>query len=536
MSFQGKLEKDGVSSIKLFGRNTASALAGTSADILVLLRDNAGKILFASGTDVPTGTTTGYAKGCLFIDRDVATGSPSLYENIGTDTSCNFNLIGAISAGEITIANTKILIGSAAGVGAAFALSGDATMTNGGVVTVTKSTGDFVVAGGDLDAGSSGVAGSVDVFPTTASKGKVSITCTDQTGDTTVSVVVGAMGQATTVNISDPGVAASYLLQSTAAITLAEADVLDGAIAGTVVASKAVVVDASKDIGDFRNLDAVNIDAGVSGTAGSIDIFPGTASKGKLSLACTDQTGDTTVTLNANAMGQGTTVNVADPGAAASYLAQSTAALTLAEVDVLDGATAGTQVASKAVVADANINTGVSKVTELHIGATGSETQVNATAAEINEACDKSAGAAVSLTGTVSLTQALHAGKVCTLDAVAGFTATLPEATGTGDIYTIIVGTALTSNSYVIATADAANADICGVARGQDMDDDTVTNFAAQQGDGFDLITLNRTTTGGVNVAGDRITLIDVDTDVWRCDMDYMVPTGSNPATPFSST
>jgi hypothetical protein len=120
------------------------------------------------------------------------------------------------------------------------------------------------------------------------------------------------------------------------------------------------------------------------------------------------------------------------------------------------------------------------------------------------------------------------------LDKAAGFTATLPEATGTGDVYTFIVGTAATSNSYIITTADATNADICGVARGQDMDDDTVTNFAAQQGDAFELITLNRTTTGGVNVGGDKIVLIDVATDVWRCDMDFMVPTGSNPATPFS--
>lgn len=54
------------------------------------------------------------------------------------------------------------------------------------------------------------------------------------------------------------------------------------------------------------------------------------------------------------------------------------------ELDFLDGALAGTQVASKAVIADANINTGVSKVTQLHIGASGSETQVTATAAELN--------------------------------------------------------------------------------------------------------------------------------------------------------
>lgn len=68
------------------------------------------------------------------------------------------------------------------------------------------------------------------------------------------------------------------------------------------------------------------------------------------------------------------------------------AGLTQAEVsDVLDGVTAGTQAAGKAVVADANVNTGISKVTELHIGATGAEVQVDATAAEINNAADVSA-------------------------------------------------------------------------------------------------------------------------------------------------
>ena len=50
----------------------------------------------------------------------------------------------------------------------------------------------------------------------------------------------------------------------------------------------------------------------------------------------------------------------------------------------IDGITNGTQAANKAVVADANVNTGVSKITALHIGTSGSETQVTATAAELN--------------------------------------------------------------------------------------------------------------------------------------------------------
>lgn len=55
-----------------------------------------------------------------------------------------------------------------------------------------------------------------------------------------------------------------------------------------------------------------------------------------------------------------------------------------ADLEKLDGITNGAQAANKAVVADANVNTGVSKVTQLWVGATGAEVQVSATPAELN--------------------------------------------------------------------------------------------------------------------------------------------------------
>ena len=79
------------------------------------------------------------------------------------------------------------------------------------------------------------------------------------------------------------------------------------------------------------------------------------------------------------------------------------ATLSTAELNVLDGAVAGTQVASKAVVADPNINTGVSKVTELHVGASGSEVQM--TASKVNNAPvtrDASGAAALDVTGDLT--------------------------------------------------------------------------------------------------------------------------------------
>lgn len=199
--------------------------------------------------------------------------------------------------------------------------------------------------------------------------------------------------------------AVKNILNAVSALSGSESAFIDGVTAGTAAASKAVVLDASKDVGDLRNLDVVNLDAGASGTAGSVDVFPATASKGKLAITKADNTNNDTTTVSVALHGQATTVTVGDVGLATSYVVQSTAQITAAEADVLDGATAGTQVASKAVVADANVNIGVVKATELHIGATGSEVQVTATAAELNQLdgnilADMATVAGVGITGT----------------------------------------------------------------------------------------------------------------------------------------
>lgn len=63
------------------------------ASTTTILKDSVGDILMAQGTTVPADTTTGYAKGALFIDTDVATGTSGLYVNVGTNTSCVFKLV-----------------------------------------------------------------------------------------------------------------------------------------------------------------------------------------------------------------------------------------------------------------------------------------------------------------------------------------------------------------------------------------------------------------------------------------------------------
>ena len=64
-----------------------------SIAIKTLVTDSNGDILWATGTTVPTDGSTGYAKGCLFIDTDVATGTTGLNCNKGTNTSSAFTAV-----------------------------------------------------------------------------------------------------------------------------------------------------------------------------------------------------------------------------------------------------------------------------------------------------------------------------------------------------------------------------------------------------------------------------------------------------------
>ena len=100
MSWLGDLLKAGISSngrdvtiskgvLQLKGRVYTP---GTTS-VRVLATDRDDKVLLATGTTVPSDAEAGYAKGCLFIDTDVADGTSGLYVNVGTTASANFDLV-----------------------------------------------------------------------------------------------------------------------------------------------------------------------------------------------------------------------------------------------------------------------------------------------------------------------------------------------------------------------------------------------------------------------------------------------------------
>jgi hypothetical protein len=107
---------------------------------------------------------------------------------------------------------------------------------------------------------------------------------------------------------------------SVTTVSVTEALVLDGVTGGTVTASKALVVDSNKDLSALRTVVVTNIDAGASGTAGTVDIFPTTASKGKTQITATANAGDTTTTITNAQQTTTATMTIPDTNGSASFV------------------------------------------------------------------------------------------------------------------------------------------------------------------------------------------------------------------------
>jgi hypothetical protein len=95
----------------------------------------------------------------------------------------------------------------------------------------------------------------------------------------------------------------------------------------------------------------------------------------------------------------------------------------------------------------------------------------------------------------------------------------------------------MTGGSLTITTADTTNADYVGWAQCVDLDGaTTMVSYQSVQASGNDVITMNRGTQGGVNIGADRYVITDIKADVWMVEGRFIVPSGSDPATPFSTT
>ena len=141
-----------LTSLQLFGKTEVVG----SETVIVYLRNKDGNILMASGTTVPTATTAGYAKSALFIKSDASSGTKGLYENQGTASSCDFNVIGDITSAEIAdgaITTAKIADGAVT----------DAKLNSASLVLKGETAGDRVEYGRETFTNSGTAAADVTV-------------------------------------------------------------------------------------------------------------------------------------------------------------------------------------------------------------------------------------------------------------------------------------------------------------------------------------------------------------------------------------
>ena len=137
-------------------------------------------------------------------------------------------------------------------------------------------------------------------------------------------------------------------------------------------------------------------------------------------------------------------------------------------------------------------------------------------------------GGPVAAGSTLTVTRALHAGRIVALDTAAGSTCTLPAATGTGSVYTFIVTVTPTSNQHTVA---ALTTDImAGQAFGVDGDGEPGNAWGTASDS--DKILMNSGTQGGE--IGDRVVCVDIKTSVWAVTA-HLTQSGTE-ATPFAAT
>lgn len=113
---------------------------------------------------------------------------------------------------------------------------------------------------------------------------------------------------------------------------------------------------------------------------------------------------------------------------------------------------------------------------------------------------------------TLAITAASHAGKVIVQNAVTGCLMTLPNATGSGAVYTIVVGASITSVGLVVKVARAAD-HIYGNQFSISDGSAAVLGYVASAGTD-DTITFDGSTTGGY--VGDQIVLKDIAANYWQ--------------------
>lgn len=154
------------------------------------------------GNGVPPSGKKGYAYGCTYR----RTSNGALYTNTGGPVSCTFALqvppsTGSVAVVDLALTNGHIIVGNGSGDGADVAMSGDATISNTGVVTlavpkVAAIVSQSLAASAFTDGG--GTTGYIDITTQVPAGSFVlgwkAVASAGFAGDTTATVQVGVSG------------------------------------------------------------------------------------------------------------------------------------------------------------------------------------------------------------------------------------------------------------------------------------------------------------------------------------------------------
>jgi len=277
-----------------------------------------------------------------------------------------------------------------------------------------------------------------------------------------------------------------------AAISEAELEMLDGITAGTVAASKAVVVDANKDIASFRNVTLTGeLDAASLDVSGDVDI-DGTLETDALSIASTTVS-STAAELNYN-----------DTGAAVGTVVASKTVTADANKDVASfrniTLTGELDAGSLDVSGDADID-GTLETDALSIGST----TVTSTAAELNYNDTGAAVGTVVASKTVTVDANKDAASFRNITLTGELDAGSLDVSGDADIDGTLETDALSiAGTTVSSTAAELNYNDTGAAVGTVVASKTVTVDANKDAASFRNITLTgELDAGSLDVSGD---------------------------------